>query len=35
MICGLFAPVMADDFGFSDFKPDDPIGVLKEIVCME
>lgn len=31
LLCAMIAPVMADDLGFDDFKPDDPIGTLKEI----
>lgn len=31
LLCAMIAPGMADDLGFDDFKPDDPIGTLKEI----
>ena len=31
VLSAMIAPVMADDLGFDDFKPDDPIGTLKDI----
>lgn len=31
LLSAMIAPVLADDLGFDDFKPDNPVDTLKEI----